>query len=123
MIDIVAKLQTLVYGQKASVIDSRNSVIIEDSESLNRALRNAKRSCSWKKLVNENTSKSRCQNSSNNFITDIPVNDYTDRQIRNQSSILTSGRNRVNDSMNPIASLCNKSQIKSVKVYKLDGAE
>lgn len=49
MKDIVEKLQALVFGaNKHHISETRNSVIIEDSESLNEMIKNAKRSCSWK---------------------------------------------------------------------------
>lgn len=120
MKDIVEKLQQLVYGKRTSS-EHRNSVIIEDSESLNRKLTNAKRACSCTKLSAQATSKSRTRiaASSTNFYSELPVHDYTDG--RNHSNIMPSKTNRVNISVNPGAfGLGNKSQIESIKVYKLN---
>ena len=44
MKEIIEKLQALIYGNKNPISETRNSVIIEDSESLNKMIRNAKRS-------------------------------------------------------------------------------
>lgn len=125
MKEIIEKLQALIYGNKNPISETRNSVIIEDSESLNKMIRNAKRSWSCKKLIEDSTCKSRMRGSSKNYYSEAPVCDYSDTyRPTNQSSVLTSNNHRVNNSMNPIAfNLCNKSQIKSVKVYKLNSTD
>jgi len=73
----------------------------------------------------KNYSKSRTRDNNSNFNSEVPVYEYSDTEGRNhQSVVMTSGMHRSNHSMTPgISNLCNKSQIKSVKVYQFENDE
>ncbi|CAI2386979.1 unnamed protein product [Moneuplotes crassus] len=123
--DIVDKLKRLVQGSKSHPLESnRSSVIIEDSESLQKKVNNMKRSCSCKKIETPfDKSKQRCK--SNNLYYDSSYDYHGLGSRNNKSSMMVTNLRRINESMNPKiiglsnfnSSICNKSNIKSVKVY------
>lgn len=75
------------------------------------------------KLIETNTRKSRMQDEHKPFHSEMPVYDYNDSHRNNQSSMLNGNHLRSNISVNPWISGWNKSQIRSVKVYKLSSTE
>lgn len=65
-------------------------------------------------------SNSQTRASQSNLYSNAPMHEYNDQNRNHRSSVMTSNLKRMNESIRPnIQSLCNKSQIKSVKVYKL----
>jgi hypothetical protein len=98
MKDIIHKLKSLIYGKNVPLESNRNSVIIEDSESLNKKAKYMKRSCSCTKIISDNTSRTRSANCTGGLNTGKYVNDYSDTYGTNiassmiQSKLLKSNR-------------------------------
>lgn len=115
MQDIVEKLQQLVYGKDKT----EGEGCVKEEKKHSDGYRSTQRSN--RKLIPSNSQKSRMTESSKNFYSEMPVYDYNDNQGRNQSTMHTSKGLKKNSSMNPSEFMnCNKSQITSVKVYKLN---
>ena len=124
MKDIVNKLKSLIYGEEQHESETRNSFIIEDSESLKRQVWNMKRSCSCSKIGQKNTQRSRSANRAQGINLDKPVNEYADTYKYSKdgvSWVLKDKPIRSSRSINlNIANAWSKGQIKTVKVYKLN---